>query len=107
MRGAEDKLRRTPVGTCPAQHVQPGVDRCKSCLNLSLNPTQMYEYSLASFLTVFNATLATSKRDPVLEGWVLDAPTREHEAHKGLATLCLHVSRSFCHGRDPNPSALW
>ncbi len=27
-----------------------------------------YEYSLASFLTVFNHTLHTSKRDPTLEG---------------------------------------
>lgn len=32
------------------------------------NITNMYEYSLASFLTVFNNTLATSKRDSSLEG---------------------------------------
>lgn len=30
--------------------------------------TNMYEYSLASFLTVFNLTLNTSKKDPTLEG---------------------------------------
>ena len=42
------------------------------------NITNMYEYSLASFLTVFNATLATSKRDPNLEGRlrnIVDAAT--------------------------------
>lgn len=32
------------------------------------NITNMYEYSLASFLTVFTNTLATSKRDASLEG---------------------------------------
>ena len=31
------------------------------------NITNMYEYSLASFLTVFNTTLATSKKDANLE----------------------------------------
>lgn len=30
--------------------------------------TNMYEYSLGSFLSVFKATLATSKKEPTLEG---------------------------------------
>jgi dynein heavy chain, axonemal len=31
------------------------------------NITNMYEYSLASFLTVYNSTLTTSKKDPTLD----------------------------------------
>lgn len=34
--------------------------------------TNMYEYSLASFLTVFNTTLKTSKRDAHLESRCVD-----------------------------------
>lgn len=40
--------------------------------------TNMYEYSLASFLSVFNGTLGTSKKDSMLEGRlrnVIDALT--------------------------------
>jgi dynein heavy chain, axonemal len=36
------------------------------------NITNMYEYSLSSFLTVFKVALNTSKRDPVLDGRILN-----------------------------------
>ena len=46
----------------------PPADTPSPCAESFPSPPSRYEYSLASFLTVFNLTLNTSKKDSMLEG---------------------------------------
>lgn len=53
---------------CPLHPPLPCLTRCPLPPPLPCTTHRRYEYSLASFLTVFNQTLNTSKKDSVLEG---------------------------------------
>lgn len=57
------------------------------------NITNMYEYSLASFLRVFNNTLATSKRDASFEGRLRNV----------IEALTYDVYNYTCLGRQDPP----
>ena len=72
-----------------------------------VNITNMYEYSLAAFLSVYSTTLATSRKDPNLEGRlrnIIEAATYDvynytclglFEKHKLMLSFQVRATLSF------------